>query len=126
MIEHPNDERAEYLLSQALLLADDIRTDLAAAHRTVRYMDRVDLEALVCVLAACVPVDQPVSTLAWWRLHPVPATAELERLKPCGTRAAYNRHRDHGEEPCDRCTAANTAYFAGRYQAQQQRKGQAA
>lgn len=24
-------------------------------------------------------------------------------LKPCGTPAAYRRHKDHGEEPCDVC-----------------------
>lgn len=77
MGEHPNDDRAEELLSTALLLADDIRTDIAAVHRTVRYMDRADLEALACVLAACVPVDLPVSKLAWWRLHSVP-TAPVE------------------------------------------------
>jgi hypothetical protein len=26
----------------------------------------------------------------------------------CGTRAAYDRHRSRGEEPCEACTAANT------------------
>lgn len=83
MIEHPNDDRAEELLGTALLLADDIRTDIAAAHRTVRYMDRGDLEALACVLAACVPVDQPLSSLAWWRLHVVtPAPLPAAETKP--------------------------------------------
>jgi hypothetical protein len=28
---------------------------------------------------------------------------------PCGTRAAYERHRRVGETPCDECKAANTA-----------------
>lgn len=26
---------------------------------------------------------------------------------PCGTRAAYERHRRHGEKPCDACRKAN-------------------
>lgn len=127
-MEHPNDDRAEELLGVALALADDIRTDTAAAHRTVRYMDRADLEALACVLAACVPVDLPMSKLAWWRLHVVPRRPmDPELLKPCGTRAAYVRHREHGEEPCGPCKTANSEYFADRYQAKrQQRKGQAA
>lgn len=28
-------------------------------------------------------------------------------VKPCGTRAAYQRHQVAGEEPCDLCTTAN-------------------
>lgn len=28
----------------------------------------------------------------------------------CGTRAAYVRHRNHGEQPCAPCRAANSAY----------------
>ncbi len=31
-------------------------------------------------------------------------------LQPCGTYAAYQRHRKHGEEPCADCRAANTEY----------------
>lgn len=29
-------------------------------------------------------------------------------LKPCGTPAAYDRHLEHGETPCDDCRTANT------------------
>jgi hypothetical protein len=28
-------------------------------------------------------------------------------LRPCGTAAAYHRHLDHGEAPCEACTVAN-------------------
>lgn len=66
---HPQDAqdaRAEQILGLALALAQDVREDLAAAHRVVRQIDRVDLEAVACVLAALVPVDQPLSRLAWW------------------------------------------------------------
>lgn len=31
------------------------------------------------------------------------------KLKPCGTRAAYERHRARGEDPCLRCRVANAA-----------------
>lgn len=29
-------------------------------------------------------------------------------LKPCGTRAAYQRHRRNGEKPCDACRQAES------------------
>jgi hypothetical protein len=62
------DDRADLLLDVGLALAQDMREDLAAAHRVVQHLDRIDLEAVVCILAALVPVDVPVSALAWWRL----------------------------------------------------------
>lgn len=31
-------------------------------------------------------------------------------LKPCGTVAAYQRHRDKGEEPCGPCKRAKSEY----------------
>lgn len=34
-------------------------------------------------------------------------------LQPCGTEAAYNRHRYHDEEPCGPCKAAWAAYQQG-------------
>lgn len=33
--------------------------------------------------------------------------AAVRDLKPCGTTAAYNRHRARNEEPCADCTEAN-------------------
>lgn len=65
---HPDDPRAERLLTVvALPLVEDIREDIDAAHRVVGHLDRCDLEAVACILAALVPVDLPVSQLAWWR-----------------------------------------------------------
>ncbi len=55
------------LAATALDLARDIREDLAQAHRTIRYMNRAELEAVVCVLAAAFPVDVPFAQVAWWR-----------------------------------------------------------
>lgn len=61
----PADE--DRLAATAVTLALDMREDLAAAHRTVRYASREELEQLVCTLAAALPVDIPWSQLAWWR-----------------------------------------------------------
>lgn len=36
------------------------------------------------------------------------------QLKPCGTWAAYQRHRRKGEEPCDACSAAAREQRNGR------------
>ncbi|MFE4229160.1 hypothetical protein ACFRJ8_14875 [Arthrobacter sp. NPDC056886] len=33
-------------------------------------------------------------------------------LKPCGTYAAYRRHHQAGEPPCEPCTTANREYRA--------------
>lgn len=38
--------------------------------------------------------------------------------KPCGTRAAYVRHRRNGETPCDECRAANRQLSAADRRAQ--------
>lgn len=118
---HP-DERAERLLLHALTLADDIREDLAAAHRVIRGMDRLDLEGLACVLAALVPPDIPVDQLAWWRLpHPV-RTAPSRPPAPCGTRSGYRRHISDGGRPCGPCTEANRAYATDRKAVQRARQ----
>jgi hypothetical protein len=35
-------------------------------------------------------------------------------LKPCGTVAAYQRHVNHGEKPCQSCRDAKRVYRGGR------------
>jgi len=40
--------------------------------------------------------------------------------QPCGTVAAYKRHRSHGEEPCAACRAANAEHHRELYR---RRKG---
>jgi hypothetical protein len=35
------------------------------------------------------------------------------KLRPCGTRSAYQRHRYRGETPCDACREANSAKNGG-------------
>lgn len=104
------DQRAERLLTKVgLPLIHDMREDVAAAHRVISHLDRCDLEALTCILAALVPVDTPVSHLAWWRL---PLAAESGD-QPCGTRAAAARHRWRNEPLCRLCDVADRAYQQG-------------
>ena len=33
----------------------------------------------------------------------------MSQLQPCGTRAAYVRHKNAGQDPCDPCVEANRA-----------------
>lgn len=41
---------------------------------------------------------------------------EPQTLRPCGTRAAYNRHLAHKEKPCEPCKAAETLHGIRRRQ----------
>lgn len=104
-----SDERVDQLLGVALQVAADMRDDLDAAHRVVRWLDRTDLEAVACILAALVPVEVPVASLAWWRF---PLSRESGG-QPCGTWAAATRHRAKGEPLDVLCLAAAKAYQQG-------------
>lgn len=42
--------------------------------------------------------------------------------QPCGTPAAYRRHRRNGEDPCDRCEAAMSEWNHQQYLARKARK----
>ena len=55
------------LAAHALGMAQDVREDVAAAHRRVRSYTRLELEQMCCVLAAMAPVDVPLRDIAWWR-----------------------------------------------------------
>jgi hypothetical protein len=45
-------------------------------------------------------------------------------LKPCGTAAAFTRHRRHGETPCDACREARRIYGTARKRAKGSRPRQ--
>lgn len=80
--------------------------------------------ALPVVLAAMVPPDRPIADLlAWtttWVAEPGDGPALPDHaayaagLKPCGTHAAYVRHKKRGEPPCGRCRQAERAYQRNR------------
>lgn len=85
--------------------------------------------ALLVVLAAMVPVEDasPADLLAWtggletaleWRQEPLPLVAPgRPATEPCGTHAAWSRHKRRGEEVDRACERAQKAYRAERYQA---------
>jgi len=60
-------ELEDHLAAQALQLVTDIRDDIGAVHRTVRVLDRLELEQLVCVLSAMVDPSKSLAQMAWWR-----------------------------------------------------------
>jgi hypothetical protein len=64
------EELEDRLAAAALGLATDMREDLGAAHRSVRAMDRLELEQVACVLAAMVDVNRSFASMAWWRTFP--------------------------------------------------------
>lgn len=62
---HVQDDRAAALLTLAQRVACDMHDDIHTVWRLIAGLDRADLEALCCVLAAMVRLDQPV--LPWWQ-----------------------------------------------------------
>jgi hypothetical protein len=73
--------------------------------------DAADWFRLAFVLAAAIPDDRTWNELTAWTGQPLkPAADEPPRLQPCGTRAAYRRHRRRGETPCQPCRDAAALY----------------
>lgn len=77
---------------------------------------------LATTLAALVPDDQPVSVLLeWMNGHESLAMttgplggSDVRMLKPCGTHAAYVRHKNRGELVDDLCRDAERRYQRSR------------
>lgn len=74
--------------------------------------------ALPVVLAAMVPDDQGLGELLAWVDQPDDRSpggrGPVRPLRPCGTHAAYVRHKSRGELPCRRCRTAERAYQRSR------------
>jgi hypothetical protein len=119
---------AERLLPTALDLVMRVHDDgRQAVAELLAQIAPGELPALLVVLAALVPVDQGIADLLAWVTFDeygrpltgvTPAlprtTARGRRLKPCGTHAAYNRHRKLGEDPCRACETAERIYQRNR------------
>ena len=105
-----DDQRAERLLRIALDVAVRIREEPPDA--VVREFDGLDRGELrdLALASACIDVSRPVSDVVWWSdLDQVPRhRIGPNQLAPCGTRAAYRRHRARGE-PVD--VACEVAYL---------------
>jgi hypothetical protein len=98
------------LLALGLQIAARLRDeDRADVRDTLNKLRESALRDLVICLAACVDVDQPPSALLAWAGGKVPKPARMRKpsngtqLRPCGTDAAYYRHRRRGEDPCAAC-----------------------
>ncbi|WP_326806702.1 helix-turn-helix domain-containing protein [Streptomyces sp. NBC_01775] len=65
-------------------------------------------------IAAALRIEQR-QVNRWKRAPLKPRTpgkeAEVRQLRPCGTRAAYRRHRARGETPCLACKRANNEHI---------------
>lgn len=106
--EHIVRERIGY--EQALALVDAVHC--AEPGRVAQLISEADLPAVVVLLAAMVDEDRPTSHLLAWtdrladaRLRPGPLPQS-----PCGSHAAFNRHRSRGEQPCASCWEAERTY----------------
>lgn len=83
--------------------------DKQAIHKVIRNLTPQEAYAVIVVLAAMIPQDQtPRELLAW--TEQVPPRSRGVKLKPCGTHAAYWRHKTRGERIDDRCLDAERAY----------------
>jgi hypothetical protein len=119
MIRTSGEIRFDVTMPTALQLVDAVhradRLDIA------RIVADADLPALAVVLAAMVDEDKPVSELLAWardlRVRPAGARKGSKAprlLQPCGTHAAYTRHRSRGEEPCEACVIGERLYQRNR------------
>ncbi len=95
--------RVEMALPTILELIGAVRDGDARA--VARAVDLLDLPAAVVLLAAMVDDTRTPTDLLAWTEKP---------LVPCGSHAAFNRHRSHRETPCEPCAAAEIAYQAAR------------
>lgn len=70
MTDPVSPELEDRRFTQALGLAHDIHDDVAAVHRALRAMDRLELEQVACVLAAMVDPLRNMESMAWWNKLP--------------------------------------------------------
>jgi len=87
--------------------------DKRAIFNTIRGLTTEEAYALVVTLAAMIPQDQTVRELLAWTEQP-PTRPRTVKLKPCGTHAAYARHKTRGEPIDPRCLNAERTYQRNR------------
>jgi hypothetical protein len=107
--DHLADRLAEIAVELAVRVRDD---DPEANGRWLRTQlpNPADWFRLAFTLAAAVPDDRTWSELTAWTGQPLTPVPERPALQPCGTRAAYRRHRNRGEQPCQPCRDAAALY----------------
>jgi hypothetical protein len=94
-----------------LELVDAVRC--ADRTRVATSIDLLDAPAALVVLAAMVDQERtPADLLAW--TDTILTKRQHHRFRgqaqPCGTHAAFNRHKATGETPCAACVEGERAY----------------
>ena len=99
----------------SLILA--VHDDHETIPSLLETLPRWQVEGLaICLAAMLTPDHVPNIALAW--LDGPPSAARLTR--PCGTHAAWQRHKYHGTPPCPACLAGERIYQRDR---QRERRG---
>lgn len=110
-----NDQMTEVALIAAGDLALSVRDDgpeyVALAAQKVLDACGGDAIAALSVTAALVRVDMPID--AWWQRGLdglAPRAGRGRPRKPCGTHAAFIRHKKYGEPVDDACAEAQRKF----------------
>ena len=114
---------ADHLASIAVELSYRVREEDPEANGAwlaQQLPDPADWFRLAFVAAAAIPQDRTWGELTGWAAGFGEEPITLRRLEtdrpprhnlqPCGTRAAYRRHRRAGEQACQPCKDAVAAY----------------
>jgi hypothetical protein len=106
------DETADldYIAIEYALNGETVKLTLAEKIHAARILDGRGLSDK----AIGERIGSDTSTVRGWRDNGwkpggTKPARQPRQLKPCGTRAAYARHRSRGEQPCDACRAANAS-----------------
>lgn len=126
---------ARRMVPKACELACIVRDEgRLGVERFAASLDPAEVTDLLAVLAAMVPVEDasPGDLLAWtggldaaleWRQEPLPfGECRCRDLEPCGTRAAYVRHKRRGEPVDVACDRFMKGWRARQYQKRKARK----
>lgn len=117
----PDAELLTVGLDLALRLRDG--DDRAALHRSLLSLRVGDMRELAICLAACIDPDVAARDLLAWCGGRVPEAAppRPRLLRPCGTEAAWVRHKAR-DEKCETCAAAMRVIWKAK-KARQRRQG---
>jgi hypothetical protein len=120
----PDEDRLAGIALELAVRVRDETTEDNGAWLLAQLPNPADWFRLAFVLAAAVPIDKSWLRLtAWTVARPVlvalptkddPKPKVRRRGKPCGTRAAAQRHRYHGEELCPPCREADREWERAR------------
>jgi hypothetical protein len=97
-------------------LADGLRTSNTSGHRGVSlikgqgvWMAHASVDSRSVNLGTFDTKEEAVARRAEWDREPWPVPPKRQ-MAPCGTSAAYQRHKKRGESACADCLAARAKY----------------